>query len=400
MNPSYEDKDALSRNQTTSESEDTTFSSLIDRVRLLETAFRAGHKPWYRLPSNVISVAAVIVTLAIFVVTFYANKQLVEFDKRQSLSSVIEEISALTQEEVQIAESSMSERARLNSQTGIANRRVSLVRKADALLAEVPDGASKLDMTILAAAYASIGRLEEAEKYYLDLAQSKSEPTDLRLMALRSLISLYTWMGEERIADAKEAYEAGMELVGSPDTPYLTMLRSTMPVWLSELLLAYQRYDDAVAYIITAERAAWSLPCLPYRNDALNLIESQVSRLLIARPDSAATLNAERANYPEGCTLDPTLVANGSSGATSRLGGTYVGPEGSLIIDRKQDGKLFVRIPGKMSPSPLHPLGKEYYSVVNVPNVYLSFQKGSTGDANTVHLVQPNRVFVLERSID
>ena len=335
-----------------------------------------------------------------FVVYLFANKQSVQFEKRQSLSSVIAEISALTQEEVQIAESSMSEPARINSQMGIANQRVSLVRKADALLAEVPEGVSRLDMTILAGAYASIGRLEEAEQHFRNLAESKSEPPHLRLMAWRSLISLYTGMGEDRIADAKAAYEAGMDLIGSPDSLYLTSFKASMPVWLSEVLLTYRWYEEAMPYIIAGERAAWSLPCVPYRNAALNLVESQVRRLLIARPDFAATLNAGRTNYPEGCALNPPLVAGGSSDAPLSLGGTYVGSGGSLVISRKQGGQLSVRIPGQMPPSPLRPLGKEYYSVVNVPNVYLSVRKSSAGEAKTVHLVQPNRIYVLERSLD
>lgn len=400
MDSSDANKETLNRNQTTSGNEENTFASLLDRVSKLEIAIQADRKSWLRVPSNIISLTAVVVTLAIFAVTFTANKQSAQFEKRQSLSSVIAEISALTQEEVNIVESSMSERARMNSQTGIANRRVALVRKADALLAEVPEGISKLDMTILAAAYASIGRLEEAEQHYRDLAESKSEPPYLRLMALRSLISLYTVMGEERIADATAAYEAGMDLIRSADTQHLANSKSSMAAWLSEVLLTYRRYEEARPFIIAGERAAWLLPCQPYRNTALNLIESQIRRLLVARPDFATTLNAQRAKYPEGCVINPPLVGSDFGDKPLSFDGTYTGPGGTLVISRKREEQLFAEIPGRMPPSLLRPLGDKYYNVVNVPNVYLSVQQSSSGDANAIHLVQPDRVYVLERSLD
>ena len=96
-------------------------------------------------------------------------------------AKVIDQISALTIEEVELHRTNVNPLTRAAASVAIANRRTALINQADRLLADVDEhSVSRLDLALLAAAYVGAGRYDEAEGYFVDLANAETEPLAVR----------------------------------------------------------------------------------------------------------------------------------------------------------------------------------------------------------------------------
>lgn len=202
------------------DSDRRSLDDILSRLKDVENASTVHRRPrpWFRTSSNLISLFAVAVSVAIFVTTFLSGSKETQFQKLQQFGQVIDQISALGGKEVDVYRMDLPPAIRAGAFMMIANRRVALLNQADRLLADVGDDqVSKLDLALLAPAYLSIGRQKDAEKYYLALAHAKEEPLLVQVMGWRSLIALYSHFGREHLGDAREAAEQGLALIKNAD---------------------------------------------------------------------------------------------------------------------------------------------------------------------------------------
>ena len=82
--------------QLTDESQDNADRPADDvQVRLsrVEDALHRHDRPWFRTPSNVISILAVVASIGVFVLAFVSQTLETKFQKLQQLGQVIDQVS-------------------------------------------------------------------------------------------------------------------------------------------------------------------------------------------------------------------------------------------------------------------------------------------------------------------
>ena len=168
-------------------------------------------RAWFLTPSNLISLLAVAITVAIFVTTYGSGAKEALFRKQQQFSQLINQISALDSEVAQVYRSDILPLARVQALAAISHRRLALVNQAEALLTDVEHRASKSNLALLAPIYAGVGRFDKAEEYFRGVATDQSEQAVARIMAWRALVMLYGYMGPNRILIT---YQAHLALAG------------------------------------------------------------------------------------------------------------------------------------------------------------------------------------------
>ena len=80
---------------------------VLDRLAQVERELAEYSKPWFRTPSNIISIVAVVVSVSVFSVTYWSGKQETQFQKLQQIGQLIEQITALSSQEAELYRTNM-----------------------------------------------------------------------------------------------------------------------------------------------------------------------------------------------------------------------------------------------------------------------------------------------------
>lgn len=357
---------------------------------------------WFRTPSILISLLAVVVTGMASGITYWATTKESHFQKLQQMGQVIDQISALATEESELYRTSVPSNVRVGAASSIANRRAVLIRQVDRLLADVDEtSVAKLDLALLAPAYASVGRYEIAEKYFLDLAQSEDEPLIPRIMAWRSLVFLYGSQGPERVDDAKQAAAKGLALIDDKEGDILLKGElALIPYVLATTFLMSRNFKEAFGQLIEAERETWAALCTPMRQEVLKLVQADIKKILATYPEGQLKLNESRLAYPPACPSDPPLPfnvlsaeENGSDDLLSDYVAEYKFDNGNLLSLQNVQGVLTATVGGN-PPLKLVNVSSDIFSILMHPGFYLVFQRGSTGLVSHVVSLQPDGSYV------
>ena len=377
---------------------------ILARLKHVEHRIREQNRPWYRIPSNLISVLAVGVTVAIFATSYVSSQVETQFQRAQQFSQVLEEISALASEEIEIYRIDMPPITRTNASLMISNRRAALISKADRLLKNVKDNEiSKFDLLLLTPAYMSIGRYVDAEEILKNFASDKTAQPVLKAMAWRSLITLYSNLGPERIDDAKEAAKQGLKLIADEDNNILTQTMSvTIHTWLASYLMIVRSYEDALRNLLAAERDAWTMPCTPNRLELLKLVKTELAKVLSYYPESQNAIDESRNTYDQPCPDDQAIFATAlatQNGVTSALDyvGDYKSEFGAVNVRENAEGVLRVTI-GDKQVLTLDSIGNDIFSVKSTVGFYLAFERDGAGQVTDALFLQPNGVFSVNRN--
>ncbi len=386
------------------EASDSPNDDILARLKHVENRIREQNRPWYRIPSNLISILAVVATVAIFATTYLSNQVETQFQRAQQFSQVLDEISALVSEEIEIYRNDMPPIMRTNASVMIANRRAALISKADRLLNNLKDNeVSKLDLVLLAPAYMSIGRYDDAEKILKNFARDETVQPALKAMAWRSLISLYSNLGPERIDDAKEAAKQGLNLIKDEDNNILIQAMSvTIHTWLASYLMIVRSYEDALRNLLAAERDAWAMPCTPNRLELLKLVKTELAKVLSYYPEGQNAIDESRNTYDQPCPNDQAIFATAlatQNGVTSALDyvGDYKSEFGAVNVRENAEGVLKVTI-GDKQVLTFVSIGNDIFSVKSTVGFYLAFERDGAGQVTGALFLQPNGVFSVNRN--
>lgn len=385
---------------------------VLARLKNVEHDLGKHNRPWFRTSSNLISLLAVAVTVAIFVITYLSGMKETRFQKLQQFGQIMDQISALASKEVEIYRTDVPPSLRANAFTMISNRRVALINQAERLLNDInedpvsnnEDLVSKLDLAILAPAYASIGRYKDAEKYLKKLAKANKEPLVVQVAGWRSLVWLYGYMGPEHIIDAKKAMSKGLALIGSQSNDIMLKRESVMlPYALAFNLIMARSYGEAFGYLLEAERNAWAMPCALNRRELLIMVQTEIEKILPLYPDGRTTLYKSRAEYDQPCPNDQAIVATTPTAQhdeavlTSDYVGDYRSDFGIVLVRESAEGLLQVTV-GDKPVLTLVSVGDDIFVVQANLGYYLAFQRDDAGEVTHILFLQPNGVFSAFRS--
>ena len=400
--------DSPERSQPADERQDKADRHIDDvRIRLAraENALHRHDRPWFRTPSNVISILAVLASIGVFVLTFVFETRETKFQKLQQLGQVIDQISALATNEAELFRPEVPPNVRATAMVAYANRRGALINQADRLLADVDSqSVSKMDLALLSHAYTTTGYYDKAEKVLLDLARAETEPLQVRVMAWRSLIPFYSLIGADRLPDAKEAAKQGMDLINSGSNNFALKSEPVLiNIALASFFVTERQFEEAFTHFLAAKQRAWTLPCGTARRELLALIQSEIQMLLHMQPAGRDAFAESRLTYGPPCASDITAVDVESSESTHAAGisADYVGDYryGDILssIRATPDGSFQV-IVGGTPPQILDLIGRDIFIVRGSPGYYLVFRRNTKGEVTHAYFHQPNGVFPAVRS--
>lgn len=373
---------------------------VLARLKQVEHDLSKHKRSWFRIPSNLISLLAVIFSVTMFAVTYVSETKELQFQKLQQLNQVIDQISSLAGQESEIYRTKAPPTVRANAFMAIANRRIALVNQADRLLADVDQQrVSHLELALMAPAYTHLGRYKDAEKSYLNLAKSKTEPLIVRVSAWRSLVSLYGSWGPEHIDDAKKAMSEGLTLIGRQANDIMLKGQSVMlPYMLAFNLVMTRSYDEALHFLLEAERNAWAMPCLPDRQEFLIMVRTEILKILPLYPDGQTVLNKSRAEYGQPCPNDQAIITttrtapHNETVSTSDYVGDYKSNIGIVLVRESTEGLLQVTVGDKPALT-LVSVGNGIFGVQASLGYYLAFLRDDAGEVTRILFLQPNGVF-------
>jgi hypothetical protein len=257
---------------------------LAKRVDLLEIASHEKTRPWYRQPSTIVAVIALLISLVTTIYTQSASKQ-------ESIRSKKEELRKLV---LNLIEVHQSMRKRVVSPDGqdpqavVFQHRV-LLRSALRLVKQIPDEVSSSEYVILSQEVQTVGETSEAERY-LRKAVDASASTLEKAQTLIWLGNFYFEFGPKHSLDkGRDAFQrAGQSLEQQLD-PYAIDLRGlTFETWAAtELRNGF--ISQANAKLEQARTIYTTLPKdFPYRAARLEDLDRRVKTIVVsAGPESS-----------------------------------------------------------------------------------------------------------------
>jgi tetratricopeptide (TPR) repeat protein len=389
----------------TEDNAERSIDTILNRLTQVENSVRKFERPWFLTPSNLISGFAVISSVGIFIFTYWSETKESQFQKMQQLAQVIDQISALSSQEAKLYQPEISPVVRTNATFAISNQRTALVNQVDRLLADVGEASvSKIDLALLAPAYASVGRLDRAEKIFKSLAQDNNEPLYIRIQAWRSLVAVYSFYGPERIPDAIKATEKGLELLES-DKKNLGLEGESilLPHVLATTLATARRYEEAFKYLLIAERNASAATCSPGRSQLLQMVRTTLAAMLPFYPSGETSLENTRLEGDLPCPGDDLVVEikstppSGEIAASSDFVGEY--RHGQLLASVRDDsaGGIDVTV-GTGPPQKLDSVSGDVFSARGAPGYYVYFHRDDSGSVARAVFLQPNGIFPASRN--
>jgi tetratricopeptide (TPR) repeat protein len=382
--------------------QDGSFEHVLDRLRHVENRVGEQYKPWFRTPSNLISILALVASVGIFATTFWFGSKETQFQKLQQLGQVIDQISALAGKEVEAYRMDVPSIVRANASVAIANRRVALVNQVDRILADIDEGSvSKFELAVLAPAYLGIGRYDEAIEIYESLAEDDSAPLIEQVMAWRSLVSLYGFLGPDFLNSAESAADTGLDLIGEARGTQkdIMMMREafSIPYSLGLSYFASRDYDKALHRFLEAERNAHEMPCGPNRSEFLLMSRDEVAKILPLYRDGRKIKEEARAKFGSRCPSDPTTPQAFSPDDGRQLSkgsdydGDYVSVMGTASIRGDSERVLQMDL-GSGRAVTLRSIGADIFSVRGAPGYYVSFPRDGMGNVTQVLFLEPNGI--------
>lgn len=361
---------------------------------------------WFHAPSNVLSLVAVVVTIVLFVVTLVMGAAEDRARKQQEIAQLVDQISALQTEEVDLYSAAVPMNVRSGALMSIANRRHTLINQAESLLADVEDELSKLDLALLATTYVSAGLVKPAERRFLDLANAEEERLAMRVMSWRSLVGIYG-LREDRLQDAEDAARAGLELARTDEDDIALRTELVLiPLALANTLTASRRYDDALQQLVAAERDAWKLQCGSSRQELLAVVQSEIAGMLAQAPDLSGgedLVNSARKQYGARCLGDvmvEPMEVDPEAAAPTEVGhaGVYQLRFNSVTVEPVVPGGGNLRVRGLPGPPRLLvPISDDLFAQDGALGHYIFFQRDTVGNILHLVLLQPNGPFVMQR---
>jgi tetratricopeptide (TPR) repeat protein len=260
-----------------SEESERPLDLLAKRVDLLEIASHEKNRPWYRQPSTIVSVIALLVSLGATIYSQSASKQ-------ESIRSKKEELRKLVLNLIEVHQSMRNGvvSPSQDPQAVVFQHRV-LLRSALRLVKQIPDEVSSSEYVILSSEVQTLGETSEAERC-LRKAVDASASTLEKAQTLIWLGNFYFKFGPRHSLDkGRDAFQRAAQSLEQQSDPYAIDLRGqAFETWAAaELRNGF--IEQANAKLEQARTIYTTLPKdFPYRAARLGNLDRRVKTIVVS----------------------------------------------------------------------------------------------------------------------
>jgi type II secretory pathway pseudopilin PulG len=284
-----------------------------DQVDELHVAAGEKKKPWYRQTPSLISVLALLASVATAVYSGFQGKQQDLRQKQDSLRAIVSALIDLTFEQQSKLGSEVAQKLSNQEREFISgmlnNKRMLLAEAADNLVRQIPQDVSSSEYYFLANDKQANGGAARAEEYLKKAVTVSQEPL-VKMIALRNLGYFYALRGPlQSISEARKKFQEAVDLIpGEPrDDATAYTLGFTWETWgTAEFMNNFpdegrQKMGNARKYYEDLSKDNTT------RNWALKFLDSRLRTFTAANPSTPAPVFA--APTPEGQVALPTAAS-------------------------------------------------------------------------------------------
>jgi tetratricopeptide (TPR) repeat protein len=245
---------------------------LRERVDLLELSSQERKKPWYRQPSTLIAVVALIVSVMTTLYSQAASKQESIRSKKEELRRLV--ISLIDIRQAVLKASPLPESPEIQSAS--REQRVYL-QAAQRLVRQIPLEVSSYEYQVLAEELASAGELSEAEDYFRRSVSASTSPFET-LQSLGSLGTFYFTPGPNRdVNRARKTFEEASNVLKDQTDPHAIQMRGLHYENWAATEYQFGFVADSAARTADAKKLYEQLPKdYPFRAHILNDLDRRV----------------------------------------------------------------------------------------------------------------------------
>jgi hypothetical protein len=236
-------------------------------------------RSWIRQPNNLISVVAIVLSLASLGWTLWKDHYDGIDKNLQSLSTAVADLTKLDSD---VLTATMTDPQRVAALgLVINNRRVALLAEADRLIGDLGDRAPVAQLAVLGPAYAQVNEYTKAIKYFSITAERASSLT-LRSEAWRSMALAYEYMGSDYDRNVRDAFARAAQV--SPDPKEIGSIAVVTKIYdqWAQFEAGRGNYADALSRFADARRFAMKLPCPTPRSDFIANLGHDVTQAFAA----------------------------------------------------------------------------------------------------------------------
>jgi tetratricopeptide (TPR) repeat protein len=267
-----------------------TLQLVRNRVDALQIAADEKKKPWYRQTPSLISVLALLASIATAIYSGVQGKHQDVRQKQDSLRAIVSGLIDLAAEYQSKLGSEPAKQLSINERefiSGMMNtKRMLLDEAADNLVRQVPDDVSSSEYHFLADGKLTNGGASKAEEYYKKAVTVSQEPL-VKMIALRKLAGFYAQRGPfHSISEARKRFQEAVDLIpGEPrDDATAYAVGFTWDMWgAAEFMNEFpeegrQKMAKARKYYEDLSKDN------PTRDWALKFLDSRLQHLAAANP--------------------------------------------------------------------------------------------------------------------
>lgn len=368
--------------------------------------------PWYKTPSTIINISAVIVTLTIGASTIIYDNFINEWAKRQSRNEKIEKLTNLSFKLADLTGKNLSKEQLEHANGSLINQRLILLDLLEEEVDGNQDKLSKYEIGAIGYGYLYSGKYEKAKDYF-NLYLKRSESVIEKASAYSTLANLYLISGTRDNEEVLEIYDKIIDITkGRKD---LLSQNASVDAYVRKgrTELASQNYSSAMESFFEALKHATELPCFDNRKYILEHINSFMVLIAQNKPMLSEMILEKTKSIPIGdCPYDPpinvttksihnnnaTNFNSSNDGIISKIAGNYLNRDNNvtLSITVSTGGKLSCKTSNGDSFLLInfHDL---IFTVEGAPSFIFAFKDNDNNEVNGFVAIQPNGIFIVDK---
>ena len=288
-----------------------TPDDLLHRVRRLETEIDREHRPWFRRPSNFISVIALVASLGVSAYTVYKDFIAATERKAQELAKITQQLTEVDEMQLRVyltglntgdpASSQEYFRTQARLQITFNNRRAVLLDKAEVLRQELGKRVSAVELAIIGVGHQQQQDYQKAISYYETLTDPK-ESEYYQVSAWRSLAGIFFLLGDDTWERGRESFQRAIDIMEAQSTATSLPWQAALHEEWALFEIQGEQYDLAFDQLVMARDKFRQLACLiPTRQGVLARIEQRLIQISQHVPSLFEPFQAAQAQTDDKC---------------------------------------------------------------------------------------------------
>jgi len=210
---------------------DPEIKQLRDEVQRLRIATLDRERPWYRQPSTIVSLVAVLVSIGTAIFTGLETSEKDVRSKKEELRTVLATLIDLERQRVDRGNQSVS----VSERESLTQKRLIALDAAEFIAKKIPKEVSPYEYLYIADQKALEGNYDKAERYYMSAVNASHDDLS-RIISLRLIAMFYFGIPDRHrnIEKARDSFRKATEIFKEPGDPYSTyQVAITYVTWAS-----------------------------------------------------------------------------------------------------------------------------------------------------------------------